>query len=132
MTPFRMRLATAAFLAIASLSPGTGQAQDAPVPVAPSPDAGALQLAWTRVRAAMTPAQQAWEVRRFLDLVRAGGPGRALEVDVRDLASGRAVPLDDPSILQRPQAHQVTVVLDGRFYEFQPLSRASLEPLIAR
>ncbi|MBD3835914.1 hypothetical protein [Brevundimonas sp.] len=132
MTLFHTRLATAALLAIASLAPGAGQAQDAPTPVAPSPDAGALQLAWTRVLAALTPAQQAWEVRRFLDLVRAGGPGRALEVDVRDLASGRAVPLDDPSILQRPQAHQATVVLDGRFYEFQPLSRASLEPLIAR
>jgi len=71
-------------------------------------------------------------VRRFLDLVRAGGPGRALEVDVRDLASGRAIPLDDPAVLQRPQAHQVTVVLDGRFYDFRPLSRAALEPLVAR
>ena len=109
-----------------------GRAQDTPPPAAASPDAGALQLAWTRVRAALTPAQQAWEVRRFLDLVRAGGPGRALEVDVRDRASGRAVPLDDPSILQRPQAYQATVVLDGRFYEFQPLSRASLEPLVTR
>ena len=84
------------------------------------------------MRAALTPAQQALEVRRFLEVVRARGPGRALEVDMRDRASGRAVPLDDPSILQRPQAYQATVVLDGRFYEFQPLSRASLEPLVTR
>lgn len=121
-----------AVLLAGGLSASAVRAQDGPAPVAPSPDAGALQAAWTRVRAALTPAQQALEVRRFLDGVRAGGPGRAMEVDVRDLASGRAAPLDDPSILQRPQAYQVTVVLDGRFYEFRPLSRASLEPLIAR
>lgn len=116
----------------AGLHAAQGRAQDTPPLAATSPDAAALQTAWTRVRAVLTPAQQALEVRRFLDLVRAGGPGRALEVDVRDLASGRAIPLDDPAVLQRPQAHQVTVVLDGRFYDFRPLSRAALEPLVAR
>jgi hypothetical protein len=130
--PFYARLAMAALAAVAGPPAGVSQAQDGPAPVAPSPDAAALQLAWTRVRAALTPAQQALEVRRFLEVVRARGPGRALEVDMRDRASGRAVPLDDPSILQRPQAYQATVVLDGRFYEFQPLSRASLEPLVTR
>ena len=95
-------------------------------------DAVAAQAAWARVRAALTPQQQAYEVRRFVDGLRAGGGSPAVQMDVRDIASGRAVPLDDPAVLQRPQAHQVTVVLDGRFYDFRPLSRASLEPLLGR
>lgn len=116
--------------AMAAVTPGV--AQVAPSPPAATPDAVAAQAAWTRVRAALTPQQQAYEVRRFVDGLGSGGGSPALEVDVRDVASGRAVPLDDPAVLQRPQAHQVTVVLDGRFYEFRPLSRASLEPLLAR
>lgn len=110
----------------------TGVAQVAPSPPAATPDAVAAQAAWARVRAALTPQQQAYEVRRFANGLRAGGGSPAVQMDVRDIASGRAVPLDDPAVLQRPQAHQVTVVLDGRFYDFRPLSRASLEPLLGR
>jgi len=35
-------------------------------------------------------------------------------------------------LLQRPQAHEVTVTVDGQFLVFRPLSRASLEPFFGR
>ncbi len=88
---------------------------------------------WRRVQQALTPEQQAAEVRGFLRLLAwSGGRPVSPAVDARDIASGRAAPLDDPTVLQRPQAHELTVTVDGRFYTFRPLSRASVEPLLAR
>ncbi len=47
--------------------------------------------------------------------------------------SGTAVVLvRDPALLQRPQAHEVTVTVDGQFLIFRPLSRSSLEPFFGR
>ena len=86
-----------------------------------------------RVRAALTPEQQANAVRGFLSTI-AATQGRAATpaLDARDIASGRAVALDDPALLQRPQALEVTVTVDGQFLVFRPLSRASLEPFLQR
>lgn len=91
------------------------------------------QAAWLRVRQALTPQQQALEVRAFLAaLATANGRPVMPTLDVRDLASGRAVSLDDPALLQRPQAHEATVSVAGQFLVFRPLSRASLEPFFGR
>lgn len=92
-----------------------------------------IQTAWSRVRAALTPQQQANEVRDFLSALanekrRPATPA----LDARDSASGRVVSLDDPALLQRPQAHEVTVTVDGQFLISRPLSRASLEPFFGR
>lgn len=91
------------------------------------------QAAWGRVRQALTPQQQALEVRAFLAAL-ATGNGRPVmpTLDVRDLASGRAVSLDDPAVLQRPQAHEATVSVAGQFLVFRPLSRVSLDPFFGR
>ncbi|MFN6980501.1 MAG: hypothetical protein ACK4NU_01095 [Brevundimonas sp.] len=92
-----------------------------------------VQAAWTRVRSALTPEQQANAVRGFLSaLASAEGRPTLPPVDARDIASGRAVSLDDPALLQRPQAHEITVTIDGQFLIFRPLSRASLEPFFGR
>ncbi|WP_421731130.1 hypothetical protein [Brevundimonas sp.] len=89
--------------------------------------------AWQRVMLAQSAAQQANEVNGFLRALATEGRRPAeLTLDARDIASGRAVAADDPALLQRPQAHEVTLTLDGRFYVFRPLSRASLEPLLRR
>jgi hypothetical protein len=91
------------------------------------------QAAWGRVRQAQTPQQQAMEVRAFLAaLATANGRPVMPTLDVRDLASGRAVSLDDPAVLQRPQAHEATVSVAGQFLVFRPLSRASLDPFFGR
>lgn len=91
------------------------------------------QAAWSRVRQAATPQQQALEVRAFLAaLATANGRPVAPALDVRDLASGRAVSLDDPAVVQRPQAHEATVSVAGQFLVFRPLSRASLDPFLRR
>jgi hypothetical protein len=91
------------------------------------------QAAWGRVRQAATPQQQALEVRAFLAaLATANGRPIMPTLDVRDLASGRAVSLDDPAVLQRPQAHEATVSVAGQFLVFRPLSRASLDPFFGR
>ncbi len=91
------------------------------------------QAAWGRVRLAATPQQQALEVRAFLAaLATANGRPIMPTLDVRDLASGRAVSLDDPAVLQRPQAHEATVSGAGQFLVFRPLSRASLDPFFGR
>jgi hypothetical protein len=91
------------------------------------------QAAWSRVRQALTPQQQALEVRAFLAaLATANGRPVTPTLDVRDLASGRAVSLDDPALLQRPQAHEATVSVAGQFLVFRPLSRASLDPFFGR
>ena len=92
-----------------------------------------VQTAWTRVRAALTPEQQANEVRGFLSALASAEGRRTLPpLDARDIASGRAVSLDDPALLQRPQAHEITVTVGGQFLIFRPLSRASLEPFFGR
>lgn len=92
-----------------------------------------IQAAWSRVRAALTPQQQANEVRGFLSaLANENRRPTTPALDARDIASGRAVSLDDPALLQRPQAHEVTVTVDGQFLIFRPLSRASLEPFFGR
>lgn len=89
--------------------------------------------AWQRVALAQTAPQQANEINGFLRALATEGRRPAdLTLDARDIASGRAVAADDPALLQRPQAHEVTVTLDGRFYVFRPLSRASIEPLLRR
>ena len=93
----------------------------------------AALAAWTRVRQALTPQQQANEVRAFMAaLASANGRRITPTMDARDIASGRAVSLDDPALMQRPQAHDVTVSVGGQFLIFRPLSRASLEPLFGR
>lgn len=107
-------------------SQASAQTSGAPLPTS-------IQTAWSRVRAALTPQQQANEVRGFLSALanenrRPTNPA----LDARDIASGRAVSLDDPALLQRPQAHEVTVTVDGQFLIFRPLSRASLEPFFGR
>lgn len=91
------------------------------------------QAAWSRVRAALTPQEQANAVRAFMGaLATANGRRITPALDARDIASGRTVSLDDPALLQRPQAHELTVSLAGQFLTFRPLSRASVEPLLAR
>lgn len=89
--------------------------------------------AWQRVVLAQGASQQANEVNGFIRALATEGRRPAdLTLDARDMASGRAVAADDPALLQRPQAHEVTLTLDGRFYVFRPLSRASVEPLLRR
>lgn len=118
-------LCLAAFAAVAVA--GEGRAQTASTLTAP------VQTAWTRVRAALTPEQQANEVRGFMAaLASANGRPTLPPLDARDIASGRAVSLDDPALLQRPQAHEITVTVGGQFLIFRPLSRASLEPFFGR
>lgn len=104
----------------------SAQTSGAPLPAS-------VQTAWSRVRAALTPQQQANEVRGFLStLANENQRPTTPALDARDIASGRAVSLDDPALLQRPQAHEVTVTVDGQFLIFRPLSRASLEPFFGR
>ncbi|WP_306003145.1 hypothetical protein [Brevundimonas sp. C43] len=104
----------------------SAQTRGAPLPTS-------IQTAWSRVRAALTPQQQANEVRGFLSaLANENRRPTTPALDARDIASGRAVSLDDPVLLQRPQAHEVTVTVDGRFLIFRPLSRSSLEPFFGR
>ena len=114
----------------ASAVAGVGHAQTSGATVVltqPSQDA------WAPVRQALTPEQQALEVRRFLSaLAAANGRPITPALDARHIASGRAVSLDDPALLQRPQAHEVTLTVDGRFLVFRPLSRASLDPFLGR
>ncbi|MFA4940355.1 hypothetical protein [Brevundimonas sp.] len=118
-------LCLAAFAAVAVA--GEGRAQNASTLTA------SVQTAWTRVRAALTPEQQANEVRGFMAaLASANGRPTLPPLDARDIASGRAVSLDDPALLQRPQAHEITVTVGGQFLIFRPLSRASLEPFFGR
>jgi hypothetical protein len=120
-----LRLCLAAFAAVSVA--GEGRAQTASTLTAP------VQAAWTRVRSALTPEQQANEVRGFLSaLASAEGRPTLPPLDARDIASGRAVSLDDPALLQRPQAHEITVSVGGQFLIFRPLSRASLEPFFGR
>lgn len=119
-------------LAMTAAAAGPAAAQTPPASPPTAPMAPQAQAAWLKVRQALTPSQQAFEVRAFVAAAtteRGGRPEWA--IDARDLASGRAVPLDDPALLQRPQALEITLTMDGRFYTFRPLSRASLEPLLA-
>ncbi|WP_426019853.1 hypothetical protein [Brevundimonas sp. DWR2-3-1b1] len=116
-------LAAFAVLAVA----GEGRAQTVSTLTTP------VQTAWTRVRSAPTPAQQANEVRGFMAaLASANGRPTLPPLDARDIASGRVVSLDDPVLLQRPQAHEITLTVGGQFLIFRPLSRASLEPFFGR
>ena len=117
-----------ALLSAIVLAAGQASAQTSGAPLPTS-----VQTAWSRVRAALTPQQQANEVRGFLSIL-ANEKGRPTTpaLDARDIASGRAVSLDDPALLQRPQAHEVTVTVDGQFLIFRPLSRDSLEPFFGR
>lgn len=119
-------------LAMTAAAAGPAAAQTPPAPPPTAPTAFQAQAAWLKVRQALTPSQQAFEVRAFVATATTER-GRRPEwaIDARDLASGRAVPLDDPALLQRPQALEITLTMDGRFYTFRPLSRASLEPLLA-
>lgn len=117
-------------LAVGLASPSVAQEQTAP---SVSINAQQLQTAWSRLQQAFTPEQQAHEARSTARLLASSGVRIAsLEVDVKNIATGRIVPRDDPSILQRPQAHEMTLVVDGRFYTFRPLSRASLEAFMGR
>ena len=118
-------LCLAAFAALAVA--GEGRAQTVSTLTTP------VQTAWTRVRSALTPEQQANEVRGFMAaLASANGRPTLPPLDARDIASGRVVSLDDPALLQRPQAHEITVTVGGQFLIFRPLSRASLEPFFGR
>ena len=119
-------------LAVAMTASTVSARGQTPAPVSSmAPVATQAQAAWLRVRQALTPLQQAYQVRNFIAASTAEQGRRPdMAVDARDVASGRAVRLDDPILLQRPQALEVTVTMDGRFYTFRPLSRASLEPLL--
>lgn len=120
----------AALVATACAAPAGSQTMNAPAPEARA-EVELAQVAWTRVRQAATPEEQANAVHNFLRaLPKPGGRSAALDLAARDIASGRAVALGDPSLLQRPQAHEVTVSVAGRNYVFTPLSRASLAPLL--
>ncbi|MBC1183549.1 hypothetical protein HF680_12890 [Brevundimonas sp. WCHBH090558] len=111
---------------IVAAGQASAQTSGAPLPAS-------VQTAWSRVRAALTPQQQAHEVRGFLSaLANENRRPTTPALDARDIASGRAVSLDDPALLQRPQAHEVTVTVDGQFLIFRPLSRSSLEPFFGR
>lgn len=129
-----MRRAVLSFLAAlaAAVAAAPGLAQTRPSSwTAPLP--APVQDAWGQVRAALTPAQQANAVRGFLSALAASGlQPLPPPLDARDIASGRAVAADDPALLQRPQAHEVTVTVGGQFLAFRPLSRASLEPFLSR
>lgn len=117
-----------ALLIMMVVAAGQASAQTAGAPLPAS-----IQTAWSRVRAALTPQQQANEVRGFLSaLANENRRPTTPALDARDIASSRAVSLDDPALLQRPQAHEVTVTVDGQFLIFRPLSRASLEPFFGR
>lgn len=117
-----------ALLIVPFVTAGQASAQTTAAPLPAS-----IQTAWSRVRAALTPQQQANEVRGFLSaLANENRRPTTPALDARDIASGRAVSLDDPALLQRPQAHEVTVTVDGQFLIFRPLSRASLEPFFGR
>lgn len=114
------------FAIVVAASQASAQTTGAPLPAS-------IQTGWSRVRAAQTPQQQANELRGFLSaLANENGRPTTPALDARDIASGRAVSLDDPALLQRPQAHEVTVTVDGQFLIFRPLSRASLEPFFGR
>lgn len=119
-------------LAFAVTASAASAHAQAPPPVSPTaPVAIQAQAAWLRVRQALTPSQQAHQIRNFIAAATAEqGRRPEMALDARDLASGRAVRLDDPILLQRPQTLEVTVTMNGRFYTFRPLSRASLEPLL--
>jgi len=134
MTPMARLSAAclAAFIAVGPVSAQTASPQ-ATSPQAAGQASASVQAAWARVRAALTPEQQANAVRGFMAaLATSEGRRTTPPVDARDIASGRAVSLDDPALLQRPQAHEVTVTVDGQFLIFRPLSRASLEPFFGR
>lgn len=127
--PICLTLAGALVAAPSSVTAGAAiQAVAAPQTTSPF-----VAIAWQRVVLAQGAAQQANEVGGFLRALATEGrrPGD-LTLDARNIASGRAVAADDPALLQRPQAHEVTLTLDGRFYVFRPLSRASIEPLLRR
>ena len=131
LTPRRLLPSILALLA------GVAVAASAVAQVQPAVQAALLpasvQDAWSQVRAALTPAQQANAVRGFLSALAASERRPTLPpLDARDIASGRTVSLDDPALLQRPQAHEVTVTVGGQFLMFRPLSRASLDPFFGR
>lgn len=128
-------LAIRALLAVALMAGGSGATVLAQERTTPSVSVNAqqLQTAWARLQQAFTPEQQANEARGIARLLASSGVRvGSLEMDVKNIATGRIVPRDDPSILQRPQAHEVTIVVDGRFYTFRPLSRVSLEAFSGR
>lgn len=136
--PCRVSVRTVAVRAVlaaalgAAIPAGAVQAQERTTPSV-SVNAQQIQTAWARLQQAFTPEQQANEARSTARLLAASGVRiGSLEMDVKNIATGRTVPRDDPSILQRPQAHEVTFVVDGRFYTFRPLSRASLEAFTGR
>lgn len=131
MTGVKAGLGLAAALVAATCgAPAGGQTMNEPAPEARA-DVELAQVAWNRVRQAATPEEQANAVHNFLRaLPRPGGRPAALSMMARDIASGRVVPFEDPSLMQRPQAHEVTVSVEGRNYTFTPLSRASLTPLL--
>ena len=127
--PLRRLLAVTLFAGFASVTRLDADAQANSVQAANPSVVGV----WQRVVLAQSASQQANEVNGFLRALATEGRRPAdLTLDARDIASGRAVAADDPALLQRPQAHEVTLTLDGRFYVFRPLSRASIEPLLRR
>ena len=89
-------------LAMTAAAAGPAAAQTPPAPPPTAPMAPQAQAAWLKVRQALTPSQQAFEVRAFVAAATTER-GRRPEwaIDARDVASGRAVPLDDPALLQR-------------------------------
>jgi len=125
--PRRLILSLMLCAAVVGGWPGVGRAQ-ADAVLDP-----AAQAAWARVRGALTPQEQANAVRAFMSALAMANGRRIVPVmDARDIASGRAVSLDDAALTQRPQAHEATLSVGGQFLTFRPLSRASLEPLLGR
>lgn len=130
MTWARMTGGLAALFVAVCGAPAGSQTMNEPAPEAVA-DTQAAQSAWARVQAASSPEEQANAVGVFLRaLPSSGGRPAALSMTAKDIASGRTVGFEDPSLMQRPQSHEVTVFVGTRSYVFTPLSRASLTPLL--
>jgi hypothetical protein len=84
--------------------------------------------AWHAVRTATAPDRQRQDIDAFLELNREAGAG-PLMVRVRHADTGEKSAIDK-ALWANPQDYIVTVSYGAREYEFTPLSRASLEPLV--
>lgn len=110
--------------------PAGSQTVNQPTPQAVA-DTQAAVAAWSRVQQATSPEEQANAVHAFLRaLPSTGGRPAALSMTATNIASGSTVAFEDPALMQRPQAHEVTVFAAERSFVFRPLSRASLTPLL--
>jgi hypothetical protein len=83
--------------------------------------------AWQEVLAADTAERQRERIDAFLAMNQAAG-APALQVSVKDIASGQKAPIDK-ALWANPQQYEVTLRYGEQTYTFTPKSRSSLEPL---